>query len=167
MLNVYINGMLCDIDNKSKDVLFKRQFLNPTSLNTEDRQRTYSIFLPKSPKNNRIFGYKNVEETIGKFSNSLKAVAYVNGLKVLEGFFLLMKIEPKGYVGNLAVPLLKTTSEIFGDRTMNQAKEWLIPFGAFKDSIEEYNRMDNAPCIFPYVLYGLLPKEKLPSRNEY
>lgn len=152
--------MLCDIDIKRKDIVFKRMFLNPSSLNTEDRQRSYEIYLPKSPKNNRIFTFKNVEEVRGKFKNQYDAIVYINGLKVLEGKFILTKIDSKGYIGNLGVQLNKTTADIFKDRTMNQAGDWKIDFGAFKESVEKYNLEENAPCIFPYVLYGLIPKEK-------
>ncbi len=160
MINVYLNKMLCDIDIKRKDIVFKRMFLNPSSLNTEDRQRSYEIYLPKSPKNNRIFTFKNVEEVRGKFKNQYDAIVYINGLKVLEGKFIMTKIDSKGYIGNLGVQLNKTTADIFKDRTMNQAGDWKVDFGAFKESVEERNLAENPPCIFPYVLYGLIPKEK-------
>lgn len=167
MINVYLNKMLCDIDIKRKDIVFKRMFLNPSSLNTEDRQRSYEIYLPKSPKNNRIFTFKNVEEVRGKFKNQYDAIVYINGLKVLEGKFILTKIDSKGYIGNLGVQLNKTTADIFKDRTMNQAGDWEINFGAFKESVEERNLAENPPCIFPYVLYGLIPKEKKTVENLY
>lgn len=169
MLHVYINGELCDIDITKKDILFKRVLLDPAKLNTEDIQRSYQIQLPKSEKNNRIFGFRNVEEVKGKFNGAFPAEVYINDVRILEGHFVLSKITEDAYIGNVGVLYQKSIKDIFGDRAMNQAGDWIInDFGAFKESIERYNAREDVPeCIFPAVLYGLLPKVKRTYDNKY
>lgn len=160
-IELYINNTLCEIqDPKSFGIYLKRVFLNPSELNTKDAQKSYQITLPATPRNNRILGFKNTEEIRGKFIKIYDAYLLIGGIRIFEGKFRLSEIGKNYYTGNLGVPAQKSIKDIFGERMMNDAGEWVIPFGEFADSVKYYNEKENAECIFPYVLYGLLPKKQ-------
>lgn len=158
-IELYINQQLCDIESpKNFSIYMKRQFINPAELNTKDAQKSYSITLPATSKNNEIFSYVNVEEIRGKFKIYDNVKLYVGGVLVLDGKFMLTEVGKDYYKGNLGVPAPITVKDIFGETTMSQAGKWIIPFEGITD-ITTYNNKANSECIFPLVLYGLLPKQ--------
>lgn len=158
-IELYINKQLCDIENPSNFSIFlKRQFLNPAELNTKDAQKSYNITLPATTRNNEIFGFTNVEEIRGKFAVIYDAYLNMGGVKIFDGKFRLSEIDRYSYSGNLGVPAQRSIKDIFGERNMNEGGEWKIDFTDFADSLKGWNNTPNSPCIFPYVMYGLLPK---------
>ncbi|WP_029902927.1 hypothetical protein [Prevotella sp. 10(H)] len=161
-LELYINKQLCEIESpESFSVYLKRQLLNPAELSTKDAQRSYDITLPATATNNAIFGYTNTEEVKGKFSQLYDAQLLVNGIKIFDGKFKISEITKEYYKGNLGIPAQKTVKDIFGEMKMNQAGEWLVPFQQMTD-ISIYNKgeiEESKYCFFPFVLYGLMPKE--------
>jgi len=162
-IELYIENQLCETENPENfSVYLKRQFLNPAELSTKDAQKSYDITLPATATNNAIFGYTNVEEVKGKFSKLYDAQLLVNGIKIFDGKFKLSEITRTTYKGNLGVPAPKTVKDIFGDMMMNKAGKWLWNFKGVTD-ITKYNEMENAPCIFPFALYGLLQKKDVNS----
>lgn len=157
-IELYIDGKLADIGNpRDFGVYLKRLMLSPKELNTEDRQKSYQITIPATDRNNSILKHINIEEVQGKFVEMLDAELIVGGVRIFKGQYYPVEINPRSYVGNLVVRYKRTISDIFGDMMMNKAGKWEIPFSGI-DDITTYNVMDNAPCIFPLVLYGLLPK---------
>lgn len=178
-IELYINKQLCEIENPDTfSIYLKRQFLNPAELSTKDAQKSYDITLPATAVNNAIFGYTNTEEVRGKFSQLYDAQLLVGGVKIFDGKFRLSSITKKSYKGNLGVPAPKTVKDIFGETMMNQAGKWMVDFKDESDA-EKYNTGaydkdkygDIAPCIFPFVLYGLLPRYNengdYPEKTEY
>lgn len=172
-LELYINNRLVDIESPEKlGIRLKRVFINPAELNTKDAQKSYEISLPATPANNEIFNHVNVEEVQGKFKIYGDARLYVDGVLILDGKFRLSEITRDYYKGNLGVPAPVTVKDIFGETMMNQAGKWEIPFNGV-ESITAYNTDgyekdkygDISPCIFPLVLYGLLPK--YPETSNY
>ncbi len=160
-IELYIAGQLCDLEKADLGIKLRRQLYNPKELNTKDSQKSYSITLPATARNNEIFGHKNVEETVGKFTLYPDARLYVNNILILDGKFRLSEISSKGYRGNLGVPAPLTAKDVFGERKMNDIDPWIIPFEGEK-SLTEYNTTlkpdgNLRECIFPLVLYGLLP----------
>ena len=178
-IELYIGDRLCDIGNpEDLGIYLKRVFIKPSELSVKDAQKSYEISLPATPVNNEIFNYTNVEEVQGKFKVYDKARLYINGILILDGKFRMSQITRDAYIGNLGVPAAKTVKDIFGETMMNQAGKWLIPFKGVQD-ITTYNTGGHekdkygeiSPCIFPLVLYGLLPKnkilEKYPDRESF
>ena len=162
-IELYINNQLCDIKSpESLGIRLNRVLINPSELNTKDAQYSYTILLPASSVNNEIFGYKNIEEIENKFNTDYPARLLVNGITVFDGRFRMREISYDTYTGNLVVPAQKTITEIFGDKKMTDAgnsREWNISFSDMVSSMNKMNRDENIPaCIFPFVLYGLLPK---------
>lgn len=165
-IELYIGDRLCDIGNpEDLGIYLKRVFIKPSELSVKDAQKSYEISLPATAANNEIFNYTNIEEVQGKFKVYDKARLYIDGILILDGKFRMSQITRDAYIGNLGVPAPKTVKDIFGETMMNQAGKWLIPFEGVQD-ITTYNTGGHeknkygeiSPCIFPLVLYGLLPK---------
>lgn len=171
MINIelYINGHLCDTPPGFAPRL-NRQLINPGELSTKDAQFSFSVSLPETATNNAAFGYTNIEETRNKFNRLYTAQLVVNSVRIFTGAFRLAEIN-KGYKGNLYLPAQKSVKDIFGGLTLNALSEWRIDFGDFAQSVTDYNQAAAvAPqaAIFPYVLYGLLPKVPLDKNaNSY
>lgn len=164
MTELYINNRLCDTGD-SFGVRLNRQLINPGELNTKDAQYSYSITLPPTDNNHEIFNYANVEETANKFNRDYKAELIVNGVRVFVGNFRLSEIGAAAYKGNLYVPAAKGIKDIFGDRKLNENDEYRIDFKDFAEYISRYNNGDGPQmAIFPYTLYGVLPK--VPLNND-
>lgn len=157
-IELYIANKLCDLSSSDTDVTLKRQFLNPEALNAKDSQKSYEIILPATPTNNEIFRYVNVEEVGDKFKIYPNARLYVGGVLILDGKFRLSEIGRDSYKGNLGVPKILSAKDVFGDMMLNNAGNWKIDNFRGLEGVSEYNLKDNAPVIFPLVLYGLLPK---------
>lgn len=161
MTELYIDNCLCDLSRDlSRDfsVRLNRQLINPSELNTKDAQYSYSITLPATANNNEILSHANVEETTNKFNRTYRAQLIVSGVKVFTGNFRLSGVTCSSYKGNLYTPVKKSIKDIFGDKKLNENAARYVEFGEFAESVNRYNNQDFAPCIFPYTLYGLLPK---------
>lgn len=162
-IELYINKSLVDL-SQDFAVRLNRQLLNPAELNKKDAQYSYSIFLPATGNNNGIFRYANVEETSDKFNVPYTAELIIGGVQIFKGNLRLSEISAQGYKGNLYIPNLKTIKDIFGDLKLNENAPYIIPFADFTTSISQYNNeafLGPRAAIFPYVLYGLLPKVPL------
>lgn len=169
-IELYINKTLTDLA-PDFGVRLNRQLLNPAELNTKDAQYSYSIFLPATDVNNEVFRYANVEETADKFNTNYAAELIIGGVQVFTGNFRPSEISARGYKGNLYIPNLKTIKDIFGQAKLNETAPYWLPFTDFTQSINQYNEAAaNGPqiAIFPYVMYGLLPKVPLnKNANNY
>lgn len=165
-IELYINGNLCDT-GKNFGVRLKRQLISPAELNTKDAQASYSVTLPLSHTNDRIFSYASIEESKGKFNQAYTAELIINSYRVFSGNFRLAEINKGGYKGNLVIPVSKTVKDIFGDSKLTDNAPLEIEFKDFAESVSGWNNKAKSgelpPCIFPYVLYGLLPKVPLSS----
>lgn len=162
-IELYINNQLCDIDSPEKlGITLKRVLIKPSELNVKDAQKSYDISLPATVRNNEIFNYANVEETQGKFKVYGDARLYVDGVLILDGKFRLSEITRDYYRGNLGVPAPLTVKDVFGETKMTENDPLMIDFKDFAASVNKVNEAANkgetTECIFPYVLYGLLPK---------
>jgi len=172
MVNIefYINNLLADVgDNFS--VRLNRQLINPGELNTKDAQYSFSVTLPPTKNNHAIFKYANVEEVAGKFNRNYTAELVINSVRIFVGNFRLSEVTGASYKGNLYVPAVRTIKDIFGDFNLNQIPEVRIPFTDFAASVSSINTAAKTSlqmAIFPYVLYGLLPKVPLDKNaNNY
>lgn len=169
-VELYIDGKLCDTD-KSFGVRLNRQLLNPSELNAKDAQYSYSVTLPPTAANNAAFSYSIIEETKDKFNRLYAAELYVNSVRVFKGNFKLSEISEKQYKGNLYIPAAKSIKDIFGDLKLAENPEYRIEFKDFAEYVTKYNKAAaNGPqmAIFPYVLYGVIPKVPLTlNSNNY
>lgn len=157
---MYINGTLCDV-TKSFNVRLNRQLLNPAELNDKDAQYSYSIALPQTATNNTAFKYANVEESKNKFNQEYSAELIVGGVQTFKGLFRMSEMSEGRYKGNLYIPAIRSIKDVFGGTKLVDNSPYTIPFGDFADTISMYNTRaatSTQSAIFPYVLYGVLPK---------
>lgn len=165
-IEIYINDVLTD-NAKNLSIRMNRQLINPAELNTKDAQWSFSIDLPPTPNNHKALNFANVEETKNKFTRIYKAQVVINSVRIFIGNFRLSESSAKGYKGNLYIPAVKSIKDIFGDLPLNTLPEYRIPFADFPTSVSAINVAAlSVPqmAIFPYVLYGLMPKVPL-DRN--
>jgi hypothetical protein len=168
MINIelFINETITDTGDNF-NVRLNRQLINPAELNTKDAQYSFSISIPLTRRNNIAFGFANVEEIKGKFNKIYRAQLVINSVRIFVGYFRLSEIGDE-YKGNLYIPVVKSIKDIFGDIMLNQLPEYRIPFSDFASSITAINNAALAApqmAIFPYVLYGLLPKVPLDKND--
>lgn len=145
-------------------IRLNRQIINPAELNTKDAQYSFSINLPPAGVVHEALGFIHIEETRNKFNKVHTATYIVNGLVIFEGLLRLTYIGADGYKGNLYKPAAKTVKDIFGDLALNQLPEYRIPFADFATSVTAINETARTGlpfAIFPFALYGVLPKVPL------
>lgn len=160
IIELYIDNKLCDL-NTDFGIRLNRQLINPAELNTKNAQFSFSIELPTSSTNNAILHYTHVEEAVNKFNRIYKAQLLVDSVMILDGNFLLTSISRMSYKGNLYIPAAKSISDIFGETKLNEVAPMPLGFTSVAASISAYNinaALEPQAAIFPYVLYGLLPK---------
>lgn len=163
---LYINGRAVDLP-QTLGVRLNRALINPGELNTKNAEFSYSIVLPPTNRNSVAFALADVEETKNKFNRTYAAEYISDGVRIFIGRFRVTEITADGFKGNLYVPERKSVKDIFGELKLNENAPYRIPFGDFVASINQYNAAAAAgpqAAIFPYVLYGLLPKVPL-NRN--
>lgn len=169
-IELYINGLLSDTGD-AFGVRLNRQLLNPGELNTKDAQYSYSITLPPTANNHAIFYYANIEETKDKFNREYKAELIIKSVRVFVGNFRLSEVSRTHYKGNLYIPAQKSIKDIFGEIKLNQNPEYRIEFKDFAEYVSYYNSLARSGpqmAIFPYTLYGILPKVPLNhNANDY
>lgn len=171
-IEFYINDRLLDIsDSKSLGIKLSRQIFKPAEFTSKDSQMSYKITLPNTPTNNEIFNFANIEEVKDKFNYEYNAKVYVDYILIFDGKFMLNEITESKYVGNLYIPAYKSVKDIFGDRVMNnpssnsEKNKWIFKVSNASD-ITAWNKKvlsnfdSNIPsnCLFPYIMYGLIPK---------
>lgn len=159
-IELYINGKLCNV-GKNFGVRLGRVLIKPAELNTKDAQFSYSITLPITNTNDAIFNYASVEETKGKFNRIYYAELIVNSYRAFTGQFRISEISNEGYKGNLVIPVNKSVKDVFGESKLTENPPFLITFKDFAEYINYWNelaRIEPQPCIFPFALYGVLPK---------
>lgn len=172
LVEFYINDRLLDISNaKDLGIKLSRQIFKPAEFTSKDAQMSYKITIPNTPTNNDIFNYANVEEVKDKFNYEYAAKVYVDSILVFDGLFMLQEITESKYVGNLYIPAYKSVKDIFGDRVMNnpsynsEKNKWLFNITSAnnitnwnKEVLNNFNNNISSNCLFPYIMYGLIPK---------
>lgn len=175
-IELYINNQLCEIQSPAKlGIRLNRVLINPAEFVAKDAQYSYSITLPTTSVNNHIFGYANVEEVRNKFNADYNALLIVDGVTIFDGKFRMSEINEESYKGNLVIMAPKTVKEIFGEKKMSEIEgSWDYDLKSetsvkgIARFINEANTDQGIPdCIFPYVLYGLIPKISNLETNEY
>lgn len=161
---LYIEDELADIDSSFAPRL-SRQLIVPQELQRKDAQMSFTVTLPATERNCRLFGFANVEEVRNKFNRLYKAELLANGVRIFsgkDGRFKLTKATRTEFQGNLYIPTRKAINEIFKDIKLTDNASYRIPFTAFAASVNSLNAAALASpqmVAFPFALYGLLPKD--------
>lgn len=171
-IEFYINDKLIDITDADKlGIRLDKLIFKPAEFTSSDKQKSYTITIPNTPTNNEIFNFANIEEVKNKFNYEYDAKVYVDFILIFDGKFMLSEITENTYKGNLYIPAYKSVKDIFGDRVMNaptsnaDLNKWILPITSATDistknttALINYSNNIASDCLFPFILYGLIPK---------
>ena len=159
MIQLFINGKQCDIDDEL-DIKLEKSF-NSTNLHVvEETEYSFEIELPITKRNREAFGYVDAFDVANKFNQVYDAVLNADETNVLVGKFIMEEIG-ESYSGNLYVPKKKSLKDVLGDKKMKDIKEHSMYMSSWSD-IDTINGgiINNVPnadkhIAFPYILYRL------------
>lgn len=159
MIQLYINGKLCDIDEEM-DIQLEKSFDNNEEHVIEETEYSFEVDLPVTKGNREAFGFVDVFDVANKFNQVFDAVLNVDETNILRGKFLLEEVDGEYYSGNLYVPARKSLKDVLGDKKMKDIAPHNFYISTWDDikSINEgiiFNRSDDKHIAFPYVLYRL------------
>jgi len=160
MIQLYINGKLCDIDDDF-DIKLEKDFDNTNIHVIEETEYSFEIELPITKRNREAFGFVDAFDVGNKFGQVYDAVLNADESNVLVGKFIMEEIENDKYSGNLYVPKRKTLKDVLGDKKMKDIKEHPMYISSWYDIkvLNDnwiYNRTTyDRHIAFPYILYRL------------
>ena len=120
MVQLYINGKLCDVDEEM-DIQLEKDFDNSEEHVIEEAEYSFEVELPITDGNRTAFGFVDVFDVGNKFNQVYDAVLNVDESNILVGKFILEEIDNEYYSGNLYVPAKKTLKDVLGDKGINRA----------------------------------------------
>ena len=141
-LELYIENELCDFD-KSTYVALQKEFEDEQELIVKEIEYSYTISIPTSPTNKRIFGYISTFDVPNKFGRIYNAELYVDGVLILRGKFKLSGIERQYFKGNLYNPSKSTVSDVLGDRMLTEIIPHMKPMNTMNDMLQCNNYVIN------------------------
>lgn len=176
MIQIYIDNKLIDLDNTN--ISLQKEFSDEIENMPTEVEYSYTISIPTSLNNKRVFGFVDTFDVGNKFSRIYNAELYVDETLVLKGKFKITSIEDGSFKGNIYNPKRKTISDILGDRSLNEIKPHMKPMNGLGDfdktnntvygldTAEDktlvgwsgspyYNEIKDDHVIYPYILYGL------------
>ncbi len=176
MIQIYIDNKLIDLDNTN--ISLQKEFATEVENIPTDVEYSYTISIPASLNNKRVFGFVDTFDVGQKFSRIHNADLYVDEVLILKGKFKMTSIEDGVFKGNIYTPKKQTISDILGDKQLNEIKPHYKPMTGLGDfdktnntvcgletSAERtligwsantyYNEIKDNHVIYPYVLYGL------------
>lgn len=166
-IQLYVENQLCDFDKNTYFTL-QKEFEDEAELIVKEIEYSYTISIPTSVNNKRIFGFIDSFDVANKFSRIYDAELYVDEILILKGKLKLSEIDNEYFKGNLYNPASKSISDILGDRMLNEIDPHMKPMNNLKDFNDQNNYSmglkttdipkeqyrDNHIC-YPYVLYSL------------
>lgn len=160
MIQLYIEGKLVDIDEKL-EIQLEKDFDNFDEHVVEEAHYSFEIELPISKANREALGFVDVFDVANKFGRTYSAILFVDNVNILDGKFMLSKIDGEYYSGNLYVPAKATLKDVLGDKKLKEIKEHNLYINSWndikkinQDIIQNKSNVDKH-IAFPYVLYRL------------
>lgn len=160
MIQLYINGKLCDIDDEM-DIRLEKNFENTDEHVIEETEYSFEVDLPVTERNREAFGFVDVFDVGAKFNQSYDASLNVDEVNILKGKFLLEEIDSEYYSGNLYVPAGKSLKDVLGNKKMKEIKEHKFDISDWEHIKEQQWNVIKGDTTkdlhigFPYVLYRL------------
>lgn len=160
MIELYINRQLVDLNRGGFDIRLNRKLTEVQNFERRSGDFSFSLTLPCTKTNNKIFEQANEPHQINKFRrpSDFEAELFAQGEKILTGFFRLTSIDPEGYNGNLYGLSISWADELEGVNL--RELPWSVPYtgpGIGADQIDGYNSAVNAPVRFPLISYFPFP----------
>lgn len=160
MIQLYINGKQCDIDDDFK-IRLAKDFDNKTEHVIEQAEYSFEIDLPITDRNRECFGYTDVFDVGAKFNQNYDAILNVDETNILKGKFVMDSISNDEFSGNLYVPAMKSLKNVLGDKKMKDIKAHNINISTWKQISEHQWKIFNGAAdadkhvVMPYILYSL------------
>lgn len=166
-IQLYVENQLCDFDKNTYFTL-QKEFEDEEELIVKEVEYSYTISIPTSVNNKRIFGFIDSFDVANKFSRIYDAELYVDEILILKGKLKLSEIDNEYFKGNLYNPASATVSDILGDRMLNEIVAHMKPMNNMTDMYKQNNYVmglqttdipkhqyrDRHIC-YPYILYSL------------
>lgn len=152
MIQLFIQNTLVDVDDKLSIVLSK--VFQDTSFEIVDATYSYSLQLPITINNKSIFEYQDNIDVLDKFNKNYQAQLYVDENLILDGNFLLTRIDSDYYSGNLYIPKQKKLTDIIGSVPLSGISPSYVNIAKLSD-MNNCNNIEDSPIKFPYYLYSL------------
>ena len=166
-IQLYIENQLCDFDQNTYFTL-QKEFEDEAELIVKEIEYSYTIEIPTSVNNKRIFGFIDSFDVPNKFSRIYDAELYVDEILILKGKLKLSEIDSEYFKGNLYNPANASVSDILGDRQLNEIIPHMKPMNNMTDMSQQNNYVmglqttdipkekyrDRHIC-YPYLLYNI------------
>lgn len=165
-IQLYIENELADFDKKAY-ITLQKEFQNEQELIVKEIEYSYTIEIPTSARNKKIFGFIDSFDVPNKFARLYNAELYVDEILILKGKLKLNEIDKEYFKGNLYNPQKQTVSDILGDRMLNEIQPHMKLMNSLTDYTETNNYVmdwgnylppleyrDKHVC-YPYTLYSL------------
>lgn len=180
-IELYINGKNVDI-GKDLNIRLNNLFSDPTKMENNVAEYSYSFTLPVTENNALIFDFANIPSKRNKFNKKYPAQLIVDGSEIFKGQILLSSITNEEFDCNLIVNKLKTFEQIFGDDKLSDIKGFEIEYHQPNETDDDtgrdlpitINQMNSASnitypqeCFFPLVSYGVFQKEPYDADKNY
>lgn len=159
-IDLYVNGELVDVVEQDKlNLRFNNIFADPSKVETQSVEYSFSFSLPITDNNTRILDYSNVLAKRNKFSKHFPTKVNVDGELVFEGDLIIQSVSKEdGFKCNLYVNRLNTVDKIFGDSVMSDIDNWKVDYPYFS-IINDTNKFNDisypTDCFYPFVSYGM------------
>lgn len=159
-LKIIINGEVCELDKNSitlNDVKF-----NPTDITLRNVPFSYSLTLPMSKKNDRIFKNIKVLDVIGKFVKDFKGEVYFGDDLIFGGNVIINSLNKKGYSINIISDELDWTKEMGGKtlKDLNLSTPFTAVWNSSNSNLPDggdyasYTSSKDRLMNFPLIGYG-------------
>ena len=97
MIQIYIDNKLIDLDNTN--ISLQKEFATEIENIPTDVEYSYTISIPASLNNKRVFGFVDTFDVGQKFSRIHNADLYVDEVLILKGKFKMTSIEEDVFKG--------------------------------------------------------------------
>jgi hypothetical protein len=167
IVQIFVNGVACDTDGDTK-ISLNTRFIDPSKVFSDYASYSYTLSLPKTATNNKIFFSAGVLESRQKFIRDYTCDITVDGASVFQGVFRLAGVTSR-FEGNALLPRGYTMDKLFGDDTFNNlsAVEGLVdPEDVLEPGLvarityfnTAWDEGKDPIIIYPYLLRKLITK---------
>lgn len=128
-LKLYINKQLCDLQPSNLSYAITKQITDYNDISKRTGDFSYTIKIPLTKVNQKIFKFINNLDVINKFNKTknYECSFYVNDNLMIEGYFNLTSIDEKYYNGYISNKI-SGIFNLFGDKTLQDITLPTIPF---------------------------------------
>lgn len=128
-IKLYIDGQLTDCQDKSISYAITKQISDFTDITQRTGSFSYSINLPRSTNNKKIFGFIDELDVINKFkrNSNYDCQLQVNDNTLIDGLFVLREITSTSFQGNI-VNRFGDVFSLIGDKLITELKLPIIDF---------------------------------------